>query len=37
VTLTQPGRYLVICSIRSHYLEDDPGANGGMFGFVTVR
>jgi|GEM_PF-1823034 len=37
VTITQPGRYLVICYIRSHYLQDDPGANGGMFGLLDVR
>ncbi len=37
LTLNEPGRYLVICAIRSHFLDPDPGANGGMFGFVTVR
>ncbi len=37
VTITEPGRYLVICAIRSHFLDDDPGANGGMFGFINVR
>lgn len=36
LTVTQPGRYLVICAIRSHFLDDDPGANGGMFGFIDV-
>ena len=37
LTINEPGRYLVICTIRSHFLDPDPGANGGMFGFVTVR
>jgi plastocyanin len=37
VTITVPGRYLVICAIRSHYMDDDPLANGGMFGFLDVR
>jgi plastocyanin len=37
LTIIEPGRYLVICAIRSHFLDSDPGANGGMFGFVTVR
>ena len=37
LTLNEPGRYLVICAIRSHFLDPDPGTNGGMFGFVTVR
>jgi uncharacterized cupredoxin-like copper-binding protein len=37
VTITEPRRYLVICAIRSHFLDDDPGANGGMFGFIDVR
>ena len=37
LTILEPGRYLLICNIRSHYLQDDPGANGGMFGFITVR
>ncbi len=37
LTLNEPGRYLVICAIRTHFLDPDPGANGGMFGFVTVR
>lgn len=29
VTLPNPGRYLVICAVRGHFLD-------GMFGFVTV-
>ena len=37
LTITEPGRYLIICTVRSHFLDADPGANGGMFGFVTVR
>ncbi len=37
VTITEAGRYLVICAIRSHYLDDDPATNGGMFGFMDVR
>jgi plastocyanin len=37
VTITQPGRYLAICAVRSHFLEKDPAANGGMFGFIDVR
>ena len=37
LTLTEPGRYLIICTVRSHFLDSKPGANGGMFGFVTVR
>ena len=37
LTIIEPGRYLVICTVRSHFLDTDPGANGGMFGFVTVR
>jgi plastocyanin len=37
LTINEPGRYLVICAIRSHFLDRDPGANGGLFGFVTVR
>ena len=37
LTITEPGRYLLICNIRPHFLEDDPAANGGMFGFITVR
>ena len=35
--LNEPGRYLVICTIRSHFLDPNPGANGGMFGFINVR
>ena len=37
LTIIEPGRYLIICTIRSHFLDEKPGANGGMFGFVTVR
>ena len=37
VTINEPGRYLVICAIRSHFLDDDPAANGGMFGFIDVQ
>lgn len=37
LTVTEPGRYLVICAIRSHFLDDGPGANGGLFGFIDVR
>ena len=37
LTIMEPRRYLVICAIRSHFLDDDPGANGGMFGFIDVR
>lgn len=37
VTITVPGRYLVICAIRSHFLDDDPAANGGLFGFIDVK
>jgi len=37
LTINEPGRYLAICTIRSHFLDPDPGANGGIFGFVTVR
>ena len=37
LTINEPGRYLVICAIRSHFLDEKPGARGGMFGFVTVR
>jgi plastocyanin len=37
LAITQPGRYLAICYNRSHYLENDPAANGGMFGFIDVR
>lgn len=37
LTITEPGRYLIICAIRSHFLDDDPGANGGLFGFIDVR
>ena len=37
LTINEPGRYLVICAIRSHFLDADPGANGGLFGFINVR
>lgn len=37
LTINEPRRYLVICTIQSHFLDPDPGANGGIFGFVTVR
>ena len=37
LTITEPGRYLAICAIRSHFLDDDPAANGGMFGFIDVE
>ena len=30
VTFAQPGRYLVICAVRPHFVDD------GMYGFVTV-
>lgn len=36
VNFAAAGRYLVICAIRSHFFDDDPAANGGMFGLVTV-
>ena len=36
VTLSEPGRYLVICAVRGHFLDDRPEANGGMFGFIDV-
>ena len=37
LTINEPGRYLVICAIRSHFLEQDPAANGGMLGFIDVE
>lgn len=37
VTFQKPGRYLLICAIPSHFLDQDPGANGGMFGFIEVK
>ena len=37
LTINEPGRYLIICTLRPHFLDPDPGANGGMFGFVTLR
>ena len=37
LTINEPRRYLIICTVRSHFLNTDPGAKGGMFGFVTVR
>ena len=37
LTLNEPGRYLVICTIRSYFLDPDPRANGVMFGFVVLR
>ena len=35
--INEAGRYLVIRAIGSHFLDPDPEANGGMFGFVTAR
>ena len=37
LTINEPGRYLLICAIRSHFLELDSDANGGMFGFIDVE
>jgi hypothetical protein len=36
VTFPKPGRYLAICTVAFHFLDSDPAANGGMFGFVDV-
>ena len=36
VTFGRPGRYLVICTVRPHFLDAGPAAHGGMFGFVDV-
>lgn len=37
VAVTAPGRYLVLCTIRSHFLDTSAEANGGMFGFIQVN
>ena len=36
VAITEPSRYLVLCAIRSHFLDANAEANGGMFGFIQV-
>ena len=37
VTINEQGRYLVLCAIRGHFLDEDPATNGGMFGFINVN